>query len=115
MATRIVNPFYKLLMVAGTLFALTAIPYWLMCLRQSDASAAWMYAGNPAEVAGEPLTRAVGASLDTWMQRYGMTTLMVELAVLGVATAGALGTDEFWERRAALRAARGPASPEGPT
>ena len=38
-----------------------------------------------------------------WMDRHGNTALLAELALLGVCTFGAIGTDEYWQRRAARR------------
>jgi hypothetical protein len=35
------------------------------------------------------------------MEQYGFTALMVELGLLAAATIAAIGTDDYWTRRAA--------------
>jgi hypothetical protein len=37
--------------------------------------------------------------LTTLLARYGLTILIVELVLLAVATFGAIGTDDYWNRR----------------
>lgn len=81
-----VNPFYLLLVLAGVAFCVTACAYGVMTVR----------ALRP-DVAGDldavhPLVRFI----DT----HGFRTMAIEIAVLGVCTVAAIGTDEFWARRA---------------
>jgi hypothetical protein len=35
-----------------------------------------------------------------FLAQHGTVLLVIELAVLAILTAGAIGTDEFWSRRA---------------
>jgi hypothetical protein len=86
-AAKAKNPFYLMLAIVGTLFALTAFAYGIMYLqlvRGDQASAAW---------AEHPLMRG--------LRSYGDLALGIELAALGLLTFAAIGTDSFWERRAA--------------
>jgi len=80
------NPFYFLLLVAGTIFAITAFAYGVMTLRLSQDTA------SP--------TTASGASLMNFLAHHGTVLLLIELGVLAVLTVGAITTDEFWSRRA---------------
>jgi hypothetical protein len=90
------NPFYVLLVIAGIAFALTATAYGVMAFREARPVAA----NTPpdAGVRRHPLL--------AWMSEHGETALIAELAVLGVFTFGAIGTDEYWQRRDAARRAR---------
>ena len=74
------NPFYALLIVVGLAFVVTAAAYGVMAVRESRAA-----------VTGEPVAEHPPMR---WMQ----------LALLGACTFGAIGTDEFWQRRAATSA-----------
>jgi hypothetical protein len=77
-----INPFYTLLVVVGVVFAITACAYGVMTVRGLD----------PHRV-GE-------GGLVSLMDRHGMTIMIVEIALLAVLTVAAIGTDEFWTRRA---------------
>ena len=77
------NPFYAMLAVVGVLFAITACAYLATSLRSSD----------PTLVGSEDGPFA-------FFDRYGMTVLIVELVLLGMATVGAMVTDEYWMKRA---------------
>lgn len=85
---KFVNPFYGLLLVAGLAFAMTAVCYGVMAFR-----------------AARPPAAAVGAKANeqhpllVWMNKHGEKTLLVELAFLAAFTFGAIGTDDFWQRR----------------
>ena len=83
------NPFYAMLVVIGLAFVVTAAAYGVMATREARAAA------TGQSVAGHPLMH--------WMHEHGNTALLAELALLGVCTFGAIGTDEFWQRRAAKR------------
>jgi hypothetical protein len=84
------NPFYALLILAGLAFVMTAAAYGVMAVRESRAA-----------VSGEPVAEH---ALIKWMHEHGNTALLTELAVLGVCVFGAIGTDEYWQRRAAAKA-----------
>lgn len=85
------NPFYGLLVVAGIAFALTATTYCVMAFRQA----------RPAAAENEPA--APDHPLVKWMRRHGEAALMTELFVLALCTFGAIGTDNYWQRRANSR------------
>jgi hypothetical protein len=82
------NPFYGLLILAGLTFVVTASAYGVMAVRESRAA-----------VTGKPVAEH---ALMKWMHEHGNTALLTELAILGVCTFGAIGTDEFWQRRASI-------------
>jgi hypothetical protein len=77
------NPFYALLVVVGVLFSLTACAYFVMTLQGA----------NPELVRDSQGWMAV-------LEEHGLAILLVELAVLAVATFGAIGTDDYWTRQA---------------
>lgn len=83
------NPFYGLLVVTGLVFALTAVSYGVMAFHEARAAA-------PANADAVPDDHP----LLVWMNRHGEQALMAELALLAVFTFAAIGTDEFWQRRA---------------
>ncbi len=88
------NPFYVVLMVVGVAFALTACAY-----------------GWSARLKLDPETFDRNTAFIEVMDRYGMVSMIVELALLTVLTFLAIGTDEFWERRSRRKAEE---SKEGP-
>jgi hypothetical protein len=81
------NPFYGLLIIAGIAFVVTATAYCVMAYREREVAKA---AELPAPK--HPLM--------VWMKQHGEMALVAELAVLGIGTIGAIGTDDFWQRRA---------------
>jgi hypothetical protein len=81
------NPFYALLVIAGVAFVVTAAAFCVMAYRERE----------PAK-AGEPPQPA--HPLMVWMSQNGEAALIAELAVLGIGTVGAIGTDDYWQRRA---------------
>jgi hypothetical protein len=81
------NPFYPLLLIAGVIFALSACAYGVMTVTLL----------SPAQVMGAAPEGGLVAFLDA----HGVSLLMGELAVLAVVTFAAMGTDEYWTRRAA--------------
>jgi hypothetical protein len=85
------NPFYILLLIAGLTFAITAVAYGVMATRTNASFRAHV----------EPESSAPPHPLMTWMSKYGNEALITELAMLAVCTVGAIGTDEYWQRRAA--------------
>jgi hypothetical protein len=84
------NPFYSLLLAAGIIFALTAISYGVMAFREARPPAADVPAAGP-----HPLM--------VWMSEHGEKALLAELGFLAVFTFAAIGTDSYWQRRAALK------------
>jgi hypothetical protein len=85
------NPFYSLLLAAGIAFALTATAYGIMAFRDRDARTRIVLGPTTAVGAEHPLMK--------WMNRHGEAALMTELALLAVCTFGAIGTDDYWQRR----------------
>jgi hypothetical protein len=81
------NPFYALLVAAGVAFVVTAAAYCVMAYREREAV---MTAESTEDE--HPLM--------VWMSQHGTTALLGELGVLAAATFGAIGTDDFWQRRA---------------
>jgi len=79
------NPFYVLLLIVGTVFAITAFAYGVMTLRLGQ--------GGPVAATTQ------GAALIEFLARHGTGLLIGELIVLAVLTVGAIGTDEYWSRR----------------
>jgi nicotinamide riboside transporter PnuC len=77
------NPFYVVLMVVGVAFVLTACAYgWSSWLKL------------------DPQHFDRNADFVELMDRYGVIVMIVELVLLTVLTFLAIGTDDFWERRA---------------
>ncbi|MGD9636595.1 MAG: hypothetical protein AB7G28_07265 [Pirellulales bacterium] len=91
------NPFYALLILAGLAFVVTAAAYGVMATRESRAAVT----GKPA--AEHPLMK--------WMHDHGDAALVGELAILGAAVFAAIGTDDYWQRRAARRKQAEPSVP----
>lgn len=83
-----VNPFYVLLVLAGVAFCLTASAYGVMAVKQLHASQQIV---PPS---------ANDSQFMTLMDEHGVTALVVELVVLGIATAAAISTDRFWSGEA---------------
>jgi hypothetical protein len=83
------NPFYPVLLLVGVVFAITACAYGVMTVNLL----------TPAQVMGQGPEGGLVAFLD----RHGMTLMMAELAVLAVVTFAAIGTDDYWTRRAASK------------
>lgn len=79
------NPFYLLLIPAGVVFAVTAFAYGYMAFQAVNAVRA-----DAGRHAGHPLFQ--------WLRAHGDAALLVELAVLGVLTVGAIATDRWWDQ-----------------
>lgn len=78
-----VNPFYVILVVAGVAFVLTACVYGIVMLRDLHAGRGGM------DLATQP-------ALIQWVDRHGVTMIVGELIVLGIATVAAIATDPYW-------------------
>jgi hypothetical protein len=76
------NPFYPLLVLVGVVFAITACGFAVMMVSDINST-------------GE-LDPASGGGLIQFFQDHGFSALMIELAVLALATFGAILTDEMW-------------------
>lgn len=85
-----INPFYVLLVVVGAAFAVTACAY-----------------GWSARLKLDPQHFDQHLAFVEALDRWGVTAMIVELAILTVCTFLAIGTDEFWERRSRDSAAAG--------
>jgi hypothetical protein len=81
------NPFYPLLVAAGLAFSITACAYGVMTVKML----------HPA---GVEEVRQADAGLLTFLDRHGMTLLLSELGALAVLTFAAIGTDDYWTKRA---------------
>lgn len=84
------NPFYALLVIAGVAFVLTACAYGVMAFRQARPDS-------------QPLAET-DTSLLGILDRHGALILGGQIVLLAVLTAGAMGTDDYWEKRAARKA-----------
>lgn len=84
-AAKATNPFYALLLVVGVVFAISACAYGVMTVRGLDPQ------------------RADEGGLVGLMDQHGLTIMVVELVLLGLLTVLAIGTDEYWSRRAACQ------------
>lgn len=80
------NPFYVLLVIAGTVFLVTAFAYGWMLFQET----------RPAEDGATPFAEH---PLFVIMQRYGNAALLIELTLLAALTFAAMATDEYWPRR----------------
>ena len=86
------NPFYALLVIAGVAFVLTACAYGVMAFRQARPDS-------------QPLAET-DTSLLGVLDRHGALILGGQVVLLALLTVGAMGTDDFWEKRAARQAER---------
>ncbi|MCA9151991.1 MAG: hypothetical protein KDA92_21960 [Planctomycetales bacterium] len=84
------NPFYVLLVVVGTAFVLTACAYGVMAVKQLHASQASWSRDTPRD------TPAADARFIAFMDTHGVKLMLVEVGVLAVASALAMGTDSWW-------------------
>lgn len=79
-----VNPFYVILVLVGVVFVVTASAYGVMAVKQLHA-------------AQTPWTMPTqDASFVLFMDQHGPRLMLVEIVVLAIATAAAIGTDSFW-------------------
>ena len=86
-----INPFYVVLVVTGIAFCITAASYMLLILRSEHLAP--RQATSP-----ESENRLL-----TVVDRYGNWLFLGEIVILGVATVGAISTDQYWMRRALAR------------
>ena len=76
------NPFYPFLVVVGLVFAITSCGFAVMMVIDINSTGELDSAGEPGFV--------------QLFRDYGFAALMIELAVLALATIGAIATDEMW-------------------
>jgi hypothetical protein len=106
MTKKPINPFYPMLVIAGTAFCLTACAYGLMAMRE-------LRPNRPVTVPssdGQPSAAVASAKphpLMTYLASNGEKLLLVELGFLALFSFAAMGTDGYWTRRAEAAAARG--------
>ncbi len=79
------NPFYALVLLAGLAFVISACAYGTMLVRISRHRPQEGPTATPAWI--------------QWMQHHGTWLLLGELALLGILTVAAIGTDDYWEKR----------------
>ena len=77
------NPFYALIIPTGTAFCVTGFAYGFLAFQQVNAG------------------RTGGAlnskhPLNAWLDAYGTTAILIELAILALLTVGAIATDSWW-------------------
>jgi hypothetical protein len=89
------NPFYALLLAAGIAFALTATAYVVMAFRDARPVPLDSAAASPEATVEHPLM--------AWMSEHGESALLTELGFLAVFVFGAIGTDDYWQRRLARK------------
>ena len=75
------NPFYVLLMILGLIFAITACAYGVMTVKMSTA---------------QGISDSAGAAILEFMNEHGLLVLSIELGLLAIITAAAIGTDSYW-------------------
>jgi hypothetical protein len=85
---RFTNPFYVLTLVVGTAFLITCFAYSVMTVNEMDPY------GAPAE----SISR--NSNLIRFLKVYGLHLLVTELVLLAICTFAAIGTDDFWHKRA---------------
>lgn len=82
------NPFYILVVLVGTAFAITTFAYGVMAYRAvSPSTVTTQKSAGQEPTSGEKLMEAV--------DEYGMQAMGIELAVLGVVTVAAMGLDRL--------------------
>jgi hypothetical protein len=96
-AKKPLNPFYPLLVIAGTAFCITACAYGLLAMRalrpaRPDRVAAVAPSPDGAVERPHPLF--------AYLERDGEKLLLGELALLALFSFAAMGTDGYWTRRA---------------
>ena len=79
-----------MLVVVGTLFAVTAFAYGVMAFTAVQR--------GPIRPGATP-----GQRLLVFLDQHGTWILAGELALLAIATVGAIGSDRYWDERAARR------------
>jgi hypothetical protein len=92
------NPFFILLLVAGTVFAVTACAYGVMAVQALRTAAADSSTSDQDYVSDSSDVNLNSHPLVQWLGEHGATLMLIELAVLAVLTFAAIGTDHWWEK-----------------
>jgi len=79
-----VNPLYPVVVLSGIAFTLTACAYGILMVRTQDPRSAGTVAASPLLV---------------FLDKNGFLLLMVELAILTLASVAAMVTDDYWTAR----------------
>ncbi len=88
-----VNPFYVLLVLAGVAFCVTAFGFGLLAITDLKAGSA------PIDAYGSLTAEPTNPEhpLLKFLDRHGVTLLLVELSILAFASIAAMATDRFWD------------------
>ena len=102
-----VNPFYLLLLIAGCAFAITACAYGAMTVRELGQSRLprSMSQENPVN----------GQGFNELMDQHGLSIMIVELALLGIGTFGAIAYDQRLDAKESEQNASTSMTSEGET
>ena len=98
--SKLKNPFYPCLVIVGILFTITAIAYGFMAV--GALRGAFPVASAEVAQRGENQLEAGEAGRHTlllWLEQYGERAMLWELALLGVFTGAAIGTDSWWDEQ----------------
>ena len=87
------NPFYVLLVITGLAFAITACGFGVMTF--TDVHGPELLDAAQQESAG----RMAKHPLFVFLDEHGTKTMLIELAVLAVATVGCIATDSWMDSR----------------
>lgn len=98
-----VNPFYVLLVIVGIAFTITACAYGVMAFKAVRSGA--VVTLHERDAARPSQDGASGEALLEFLDQHGIELMAAELLLLGLATLAAMGTDQYWMRRAARAAA----------
>jgi len=90
-----INPFNIVLLVVGVLFVVTACGYSVLTVKASHP-----FEASEATASGEWLLNL--------LDQYGFAALMTELVILAFTAFAAMGTDEYWTRRASAKSGADP-------
>jgi hypothetical protein len=93
------NPFYACLVVLGVAFTVTACAYAVMAYRATHLS-------NNSSVESSVLPTEE-SRLMTLLDKHGMAIMGAEVLLLGIATVGAIGLDQYRLSRAETEPPKG--------
>lgn len=102
-----VNPFYLLLLISGCAFAITACAYGAMTVRELGQSRLPRSMSQEAPVNGR--------GFNELMDKHGLNIMIVELALLGIGTFGAIAYDQRLDAQENEQNAAAPITNEGET
>jgi hypothetical protein len=71
-------------MILGLIFAVTACAYGVMTVKMSTA---------------QGISDSAGTAILEFMSEHGLLVLSIELALLAIVTAAAIGTDSYWSSK----------------